>query len=90
MLEKEIKVYKYDDCNECSFCEFPDENSVIRIPGCKIILSKTVMTKEGKEKPNPIVARCGVNGNRLTNLHGCNRIFYKGVLLIKNLSNIFK
>lgn len=90
MLEKEIKVYKYDDCNECSFCEFPDENGVIRIPGCKIILSKTIMTKEGKEKPNPIVARCGVSGNRLTNLHGCNRIFYKGVLLIKNLSNIFK
>lgn len=74
MKTKNISLVQYDDCKECSYCEFPDKNGEIKIPGGLLFLSKTILTKNG-EIPNPIIARCGVSGKRLNELNGCKRWF---------------
>lgn len=82
MKTKQITLDQYEDCNECPFCEFPDEKGEIKIPGnVTLRLSKTVL-KEGKHVPNPIVARCGVDGKRLTKLNGCSRWFFERTTIV--------
>lgn len=75
MITKEITLNRYDDCNECPFIEFPDEDGIIYKRGYKIRLSKTVISKENTVIPNPIIAYCSVDSKPRTNLHGCNRWF---------------
>ena len=88
MIKKRITIIRHTNCNECQYCEFPDANGKIPIPDPRyghkavLVLSKTIMGKDGKEKLNPILARCGVDGKRLTALNGCKR-WFEGSNIIK-------
>jgi hypothetical protein len=76
-LEKDLHIVQYDNCKECQYCEFPDEKGEISIPGGILRLSKTIKNESGYDIPNPILARCGVDGRRLKTLMGCKRWFNK-------------
>jgi hypothetical protein len=75
MKELNLKIIQYDNCHDCQFLELPNEKGEIPIPGSILILSKTVLSKDGSFIPNPIQGRCGVDGKRLLSLSGCQRWF---------------
>jgi hypothetical protein len=64
---------QYDNCNDCQYCEFPDEKGEIKFPGGVLRLAPYIFNKEGEKIPNRILARCGVDGKKLTCLDGCEK-----------------
>lgn len=63
---------QYDNCNDCQYCEFPNEKGEIPLPDNGVLrLNPYIYNKEGKKIPCPILARCGITGKKLKALTGC-------------------